>query len=95
MEPEVGGEPWVVTRRVPIGAEIAIGDNIRATIDILSNRVDKRQTIEGGDAEQFVPTAVQHPSEFPFVGRRFFPSYGRYLEIDGEAVICDAAPISH
>ena len=54
LEPEVGGEPWVVTKGVPIGAEIAIGDNIRATIDILSNRVDKRQTIEGGDEEQFV-----------------------------------------
>ena len=94
LEPEVGGEPWVVTRGVPIGAEIAIGDTIRATIDILSNRVDKRQTIEGGDEEQFVSTAAQHPSEFPFVGRRFFSAYGKYLEIDGEAVICDAAPIS-
>ena len=94
LEPEVGGEPWVVTKGVPIGAEIAIGDNIRATIDILSNRVDKRQTIEGGDEEQFVSTAAQHPSEFPFVGRRFFSSYGKYLEIDGEAVICDAAPIA-
>ena len=94
MEPEVGGEPWVVTKGVPIGAEIAIGDNIRATIPILSNRVDKRRTIEGGDAEQFQSTAVQHPSEFPFVGRRFFSAYGKYLEIDGEAVICDAAPIS-
>ena len=94
MEPEVGGEPWVVTKGVPIGAEIAIGDNIRATVDILSNRVDKRRTIEGGDAEQFVSTAAQHPDEFPFVGRRFFSAYGKYLEIDGEAVICDAAPIS-
>ena len=94
LEPEVGGEPWVVTKGVPIGAEIAIGDNIRATIDILSNRVDKRRTIEGGDEEQFVSTAAQHPSEFPFVGRRFFSAYGKYLEIDGEAVICDAAPIS-
>ena len=94
LEPEVGGEPWVVTKGVPIGAEIAIGDNIRATIDILSNRVDKRRTIEGGDEEQFVTTAAQHPSEFPFVGRRFFSAYGKYLEIDGEAVICDAAPIS-
>ena len=94
MEPEVGGEPWVVTKGVPIGAEIAIGDNIRATIDILSNRVDKRRTIEGGDDEQFQSTAAQHPDEFPFVGRRFFSAYGRYLEIDGEAVICDAAPIS-
>ena len=94
MEPEVGGEPWVVTKGVPIGAEIAIGDNIRATIDILSNRVDKRRTIEGGDEEQFQSTAAQHPSEFPFVGRRFFSAYGKYLEINGEAVICDAAPIS-
>ena len=94
MEPEVGGEPWVVTKGVPIGAEIAIGDNIRATIDILSNRVDKRRTIEGGDEEQFQSTAAQHPDEFPFVGRRFFSAYGKYLEINGEAVICDAAPIS-
>ena len=94
LEPEVGGEPWVVTKGVPIGAEIAIGDNIRATIDILSNRVDKRRTIEGGDAEQFQSTAAQHPDEFPFVGRRFFSAYGKYLEINGEAVICDAAPIS-
>ena len=94
MEPEVGGEPWVVTGAVPIGAEIEIGENIGATIDILSNRVDKRRTIEGGDDEQYTPTAAQHPSEFPFVGRRFFSGYGRYLEIDGEAMICDAAPIS-
>lgn len=94
IEPEVGGEPWVVTRAVPIGANIEIGENIRATIDILSNRVDKRRTIEGGDEEQFTPTAAQHPNEFPFVGRRFFSGYGRYLEIDGEAVICDSAPVS-
>ena len=94
LEPEVGGEPWVVTRGVPIGAEIEVGENIGATIDILSNRVEKRRTIEGGDEEQFTSTAAQHPSEFPFVGRRFFSGYGRFLEIDGEAVICDAAPIS-
>ena len=88
MEPEVGGEPWVVTKGVPIGAEIAIGDNIRATIDILSNRVDKRRTIEGGvTRSSFQSTAAQHPSEFPFVGRRFFSSYGKYLEINDEAVI--------
>ena len=94
IEPEVGGEPWVVTRAVPIGAEIEIGENIRATVDIQSNRVDKRKTIEGGDEEQFTPTAVQHPSEFPFVGRRFFSGYGRFLQINGEAVICDSAPVS-
>ena len=94
MEPEIGGEPWLVTKAIPIGAEIEIGENIRATIDILSNRVDKRRTLEGGDEEQFTPTAVQHPSEFPFVGRRFFSGYGRFLQINGEAVICDSAPVS-
>ena len=94
LEPEVGGEPWVVTRAVPIGAEIEVGESIGAAIDILSNRVDKRRTIEGGDEEQFTPTSMQHEKEFAFVGRRFFSGYGRYLEIEGEAVICDAAPIS-
>ena len=101
LEPEVGGEPWLVTKGVPIGAEIEVGENIGATIDILSNRVDKRRTIEGGDEEQFISTAEKHKTtgpnggpEFPFVGRRFFSGYGRYLEIDGEAVICDAAPVS-
>ena len=72
LEPEVGGEPWLVTKGVPIGAEIEVGESIGATIDILSNRVDKRRTIEGGDTEQFTPTAVQHPDEFPFVGRTLF-----------------------
>ena len=101
LEPEVGGEPWLVTKGVPIGAEIEVGESIGATIDILSNRVDKRRTIEGGDEEQFISTAEKHKTdgpngtpEFPFVGRRFFSGYGRYLEIDGEAVICDAAPVS-
>ena len=94
MEPEVGGEPWLVTKAIPIGAEIEVGENIRCTVDLLSNRVDKRRTLEGGDAEQFIPTAVEHPTEFPFVGRRFFSGYGRYLEIDGQAVICDAAPVT-
>lgn len=101
LEPEVGGEPWVVTRAVPIGAEIEVGESIGAAIDILSNRVDKRRTIEGGDEEQFKSTAEKHKTtgsggtpEFPFVSRRFFSGYGRYLEIEGEAVICDAAPVS-
>ena len=48
-----------------------------------------------GDEEQFVNRQRRNTqSEFPFVGRRFFSAYGKYLEINGEAVICDAAPIS-
>ena len=96
LEPEIGGEPWVVTRAVPIGAEIEVGETIGATIDILSNRVDKRRTIAGGEKDQFTPTPLisANRNSFAFVSRRFFSGYGRYLSIDGEAVICDAAPIS-
>ena len=96
LEPEIGGEPWVVTRAVPIGAEIEVGESISATIDLLSNRVDKRRTIAGGEKDQFTPTPLiaANKNKFAFVGRRFFSGYGRYLVIDGEAVICDGAPIS-
>ena len=96
MEPEIGGEPWVVTRAVPIGAEIEIGETIGATIDMLSNRVDKRRTIGGGAKNEFTPTPLKagNANKFAFIGRRFFSGYGRYLVIDGDAVICDAAPVS-
>ena len=94
MEAEVGGEPWVIKKAVPISASVDIGDNIRVTIDMLSSLVNKRRTIEGGAAEKFKPTAVTSPDTFPFVGQRFFPAYGRYLEIDGDAVIVDSVPIS-
>ena len=73
-----------------------VGETISATIDLLSNRVDKRRTIAGGEKDQFTPTPLiaGNKSDFAFVGRRFFSGYGRYLAIDGEAVICDSAPIS-
>ena len=71
LEPEVGGEPWVVTKGVPIGAEIAIGDNIRATIDILSNRVDKRQTIEGGRRAVSIDGGAT-PKRVPVCGQTVF-----------------------
>ena len=96
LEPEIGGEPWLITRAVPIGAEIEVGETIGATIDLLSNRVDKRKTIGGGVKDDFIPTPqkTENADKFAFIGRRFFSGYGRYLVIDGEAVICDSAPIS-
>ena len=94
FEVRVGGEPWVVTRGIFIGGNIEIGDTIGATFEMLSNRVDKRRTIENRDDEQFVPTMDQYPTEFPLIGRRFYSGYGRYLELDGEAVLCNAVGLN-
>ena len=94
FEARVGGEPWVVTRGIFIGGNIEIGDTISATFEMLSNRVDKRRTIENRDDEQFAPTVDQHPSEFPLIGRRFYSGYGRYLELDGEAVLCNSVGLN-
>ena len=94
FEARVGGEPWVVNRGIFIGGNIEIGDTIGATFEMLSNRVDKRRTIENRDDEQFVPTMDQYPSEFPLIGRRFYSGYGRYLELDGEAVLCNSVGLN-
>ena len=94
FEARVGGEPWVVTRGIFIGGNIEIGDTIGATFEMLSNRVDKRRTIENRDDEQFEPTMDQYPSEFPLIGRRFYSGYGRYLELDGEAVLCNSVGLN-
>ena len=94
FEVRVGGEPWVVTRGIFIGGNIEIGDTIGATFEMLSNRVDKRRTIKNRDDDQFVPTMDQYPTEFPLIGRRFYSGYGRYLELDGEAVLCNAVGLN-
>ena len=94
FEVRVGGEPWVVNRGIFIGGNIEIGDTIGATFEMLSNRVDKRRTIENREDEQFVPTMDQYPSEFPLIGRRFYSGYGRYLELDGEAVLCNSVGLN-
>ena len=94
FEARVGGEPWVVTRGIFIGGNIEIGDTIGATFDMLSNRVDKRRTIENRDDEQFQPTMDQYPDDFPLIGRRFYSGYGRYLELDGEAVLCNSVGLN-
>lgn len=94
FEARVGGEPWVVTRGIFIGGSIEIGDTIGATFEMLSNRVDKRRTIENRDDEQFESTMDQYPTEFPLIGRRFYSGYGRYLELDGEAVLCNSVALN-
>ena len=94
IEGEVGGEPRTIRKGVVIGGEIDISNTIGITVNILSRRVDKRKTIDGDPfEEQFIPTAVLHPDEFPFVTERFFTDIGAYLELDGEATIFDSAPI--
>lgn len=93
MEAEVGGIPRRITRGEFISGQLNIADTVRLAIDMLSKRVDKRATIEGGDAEKFVGTAAEHPTEFPFVSEKFFPDWGGYLEIDQEAFVFDSATV--
>lgn len=93
MEAEVGGIPRKITRGEFISGQLNISDTVRLVIDMLSKRVDKRSTIEGGDDEKFVGTAAEHPTEFPFVSEKFFPDWGGYLELDDEAFVFDSATV--
>ena len=103
FEADVGGEPRVVNRGIVIGGEIEIGDTISATYNLLSNRVDKRQTIEERDEPQFKSMMQQdredHPNDlaardFERVTSRFYSGHGRFLELDGEAVICNSVGLN-
>ena len=102
FEADVGGEPRVVCRGIVIGGEIEIGDTIGATYNLLSSRVDKRQTIEERDEPQFMSMMAkdrdEHASladrDFERVTSRFYSGHGRYLELDGEAVICNSVGLN-
>ena len=102
FEVDIGGEPWVVNRGVFVSGNIEIGDTIGATFEMLSNRVDKRQTLENRDDEQFKSMMQQdredHPNladrDFGRVTPRFYSGHGRFLEIDGEAVICNSVGLN-
>ena len=103
FEADVGGEPRVVNRGIVIGGEIEVGDTIGATYNVLSNRVDKRQTIEERDEPQFKSMMQQdredHPTsladrDFERVTSRFYSGHGRFLELDGEAVICNSVGLN-
>lgn len=100
FEADVGGEPRVVNRGIVIGGEIEVGDTISATYNMLSNRVDKRQTIEERDEPQFESMmAVDRKKpladrDFERVTSRFYSGHGRYLALDGEAVICNSVGLS-
>ena len=93
MEAEVGGIPRKITRGEFISGQLNISDTVRLTIDMLSKRVDRRATIEGGSTEKFIATAAEHPTEFPFVSEKFFPDWGGYLELDDEAFVFDSATV--
>lgn len=93
MEAEVGGIPRKITRGEFISGQLNIADTVRLAIEMLSKRVDKRATIEGGDEEKFIGTPAEYPTEFPFVSEKFFPDWGGYLELDGEAFVFDSATV--
>ena len=103
FEADVGGEPRVVNRGIVIGGNIEVGDTIGATYNMLSNRVDKRQTIEERDEPQFKSMMAKdredHPDDldardFERVTSRFYSGHGRFLELDGEAVICNSVGVN-
>lgn len=100
FEADVGGEPRVVNRGIVIGGEIEVGDTISATYNVLSNRVDKRQTIEERDEPQFESMMAADRKkpladrDFERVTSRFYSGHGRYLALDGEAVICNSVGLS-
>ena len=103
FEADIGGEPRAVTRGILISGNIEVGETIGATFEMLSNRVDKRQTLENRDDEQFKSMMKQdredHPNDldardFARVTPRFYSGHGRFLEIDGEAVICNAVGLN-
>ena len=103
FETDVGGEPRVVNHGIVIDGEIEIGDTINARYNVLSNRVDKRQTIEERDEPQFTSMMQKdrddHPNDlaardFERVTSRFYSGHGRFLELDGEAVICNSVGVN-
>jgi len=103
FEADVGGEPRVVNRGILISGGMEIGDEISATYEMLSNRVDKRQTLEERDTPQFKSMMAvdreDHPSDldardFERVTTRFYSGHGRFLMLDGEAVICNSVGLS-
>ena len=103
FEADIGGEPRAVTRGILISGNIEVGETIGATFEMLSNRVDKRQTLENRDDEQFKSMMAQdredHPNDldardFGRVTPRFYSGHGRFLEIDGEAVICNSVGLN-
>ena len=73
---------------------INVGTPNNMSLTFLGERVDDERTIEGGDEQQFVATRKQHPNDFPFVDRAFFPSWGGYIEIDDTALIFDSTTIN-
>ena len=97
IEGEVGKEPRTIRKAVPIDAEIAASDNVGIALNILSTRVDKRQTLHGDPFfEHFIPT-VDDPTykdDFHFITERFITDIGLWLELDGAATLFDSAPIT-
>lgn len=94
LEPEVGGIPRLVERAKFVGATIDNADTLTVACDILAGRVDHERSVESGFGDAFVATAEQHPTEFPFLSTGFFTGRGGYLEINGDALIFDSAPVT-
>ena len=94
IEAEVGGIPRLIEGAQFIGATISNEGTLSIEADVLARRVDKRRTVDSGYNEKFTSTMEDNESEFPFVSVGFFSGIGGYLELDGEVVLFDSAPIT-
>ena len=94
IEAEVGGIPRLCRGVQFVGGTISNEGTLSVELDTLCRRVDKHRTVEGGWDEKFISTMETHSDEFPFVSIGFFSGIGGYLEIDGDVVLFDSAPIT-
>lgn len=87
VEAELAEIPWRYEAFRVRSAVMNFGNPNNISIDAIAKRVDEERTIEGGDTPQYISTRAAYPTEFPFVTRRIFPSWGGYLEVDGQVLL--------
>ena len=95
-EAELAGIPHKMTNMI-IGAatlNAANGGN-NLEVNVVGERMEELQSIESDIAiEQFISTREQYPTDFPLVDPDFFPGFGGFLLIDGEALLFRGATLN-
>ena len=95
-EAELAGIPHKLTNMIISDATLNIaagGNNLEA--NVIGERMEELQSIESDIAiEQFTSTREQYPTDFPLVDPDFFPGFGGFLLVDGEALLFRGAAIN-
>ena len=94
IEADLATIPTRVESAVVTGATITVGSPNSLSLTFIGSRLEQYRTIEGADVDQFRSTRAQHESEFPLITERFYPSWGGYVEIDGQVLIFTGATIT-